>query len=80
MTEETMARGAEGPEVAELQAALIALDFKPGEVDGVFGPITESAVKSFQVFADIEPDGIVDDETRQKLEDERGLPDQAGPS
>ena len=73
MNEETLARGAEGPAVAELQEALIALDFKPGEVDGVFGPITESAVKSFQVFAKIAPDGIVDEETREKLEDETGL-------
>lgn len=78
MTEETMQRGAEGPEVAELQEALIALDFKPGEVDGVFGPITESAVKSFQVFAALEPHGIVNEETREKLADATGPQSQSG--
>lgn len=28
-------------------------------VDGVFGPVTESAVRTFQLRADLEPDGIV---------------------
>ncbi len=78
MTEQTLERGAEGPEVAELQEALIAFDLKPGEVDGVFGPMTESAVKAFQVFARIEADGIVGEETREKLNGPRGLQNRAG--
>lgn len=70
MTKPTLQRGSEGPEVKDLQEALIALDFKPGAVDGVFGVYTDSAVKSFQRWAQIDlPDGIVGPETWEKIDD-----------
>lgn len=68
MAEQTLERGSEGPEVADLQERLIELRFKPGEVDGVFGVLTESAVKMFQVSVDEEADGIVGQVTQEKLD------------
>jgi peptidoglycan hydrolase-like protein with peptidoglycan-binding domain len=59
MAEPTLRRGSEGQDVKDLQEALIELDFKPGAVDGAFGVFTESAVKSFQKWAQLEADGIV---------------------
>lgn len=69
MAEPTLRRGSEGQDVTDLQEALIELDFKPGEVDGVFGVYTDSAVKSFQRWAQMSlPDGIVGPETWEKLD------------
>ncbi|MDQ3723378.1 MAG: peptidoglycan-binding protein [Actinomycetota bacterium] len=68
MAEPTLKRGSEGPQVEDLQKTLIDLDFKPGEVDGVFGVFTESAVKSFQKWANVSADGIVGPQTWEKLE------------
>jgi peptidoglycan hydrolase-like protein with peptidoglycan-binding domain len=69
MAESMLKRGSEGQEVADLQEALIALDFKPGAVDGVFGVYTESAVKSFQKWTQVEADGIVGPATLEQLEE-----------
>ena len=69
MAEPTLERGSKGEDVKALQEALIELDFKPGEVDGVFGVLTESAVKSFQVWAMVAADGIVGPRTWEKLDD-----------
>jgi peptidoglycan hydrolase-like protein with peptidoglycan-binding domain len=69
MAEPTLERGSQGQDVKELQEALIALAFKPGEVDGVFGVLTESAVKSFQSWSTVMADGIVGPTTWEKLDD-----------
>jgi peptidoglycan hydrolase-like protein with peptidoglycan-binding domain len=69
MAEPMLKRGSEGPDVKDLQEALIALDFKPGEADGVFGVFTESAVKAFQKWAGAMADGIVGPDTWAKLDD-----------
>ena len=69
MAEPTLERGSKGDDVKDLQEALIELDFKPGDVDGVFGVLTESAVKSFQVWAKLAADGIVGPLTWEKLDD-----------
>lgn len=69
MAEMTLKRGSEGQDVEDLQAALIALDFKPGAADGVYGVYTESAVKAFQKWAQLEFDGIVGPATREALAD-----------
>jgi peptidoglycan hydrolase-like protein with peptidoglycan-binding domain len=69
MAEPTLKRGSEGQDVKYLQAALIELDFKPGEVDGVFGVYTESAVKAFQKWTAVMADGIVGPSTWEKLDD-----------
>ena len=68
MAEPTLERGSEGPDVKDLQEALIELDFKPGEPDGKFGVYTESAVRSFQTWAQILADGIVGPVTWEKLD------------
>lgn len=68
MAEPTLKRGSEGQDVEDLQAALIALDFKPGAVDGVFGVYTESAVKAFQKWAQLVSDGIVGPATQAALD------------
>jgi peptidoglycan hydrolase-like protein with peptidoglycan-binding domain len=69
MAEPTLQRGSEGPDVKDLQEALIALGFKPGEVDGVFGVLTESAVKSFQSWVTVMADGVVGATTWEKLDE-----------
>ena len=79
MAEPTLQPGAEGPDVKDLQNALIELDFKPGEADGVFGVFTASAVKSFQRWATLTPDGIVGPPTWERL-DEADQSDPAMPA
>ena len=69
MAEPTLERGSKGDDVKALQEALIELDFKPGAVDGVFGVLTESAVKAFQVWANLAADGVVGPLTWEKLDD-----------
>jgi peptidoglycan hydrolase-like protein with peptidoglycan-binding domain len=66
--------GSRGDEVADLQKTLIARGFKPGPVDGVFGPKTEAAVKAFQEEAGLEVDGIVGPKTEGALEAAAGKP------
>lgn len=68
MAEPTLERGSQGEDVEDLQKALIELDFKPGKIDGVFGIYTDSAVRAFQVWADLTGDGIVGPETWLKLD------------
>lgn len=69
MAEPTLERGSEGDDVEDLQEGLIELDFKPGAVDGIFGVITESAVRSFQTWAQAAPDGVVGPLTWEKFGD-----------
>lgn len=53
MTMKTIKRGDRGEEVRKLQAALSLI------ADGIFGVVTEEAVKCFQREAGLTPDGIV---------------------
>lgn len=46
-----------GADVIELQTRLKAVGYDPGEIDGEFGPNTESAVKALQTAAGILVDG-----------------------
>lgn len=61
-----LARGSKGIEVKVIQEQLnqvgVACD-----ADGVFGPGTEKAVKTFQTASGLTADGIVGDNTRAKL-------------
>jgi len=60
---QTIQIGSSGDIVKTLQTALISKGFNPGPIDGIFGPITEAAVKSFQTSVNILSDGIVDNLT-----------------
>ncbi|NEO45919.1 MAG: D-alanyl-D-alanine carboxypeptidase [Moorea sp. SIO4A3] len=56
----------EGEDVRQLQEALVKATITV-EVDGVFGPGTEEAVKKFQKLKDLTVDGIVGPATRSAL-------------
>ncbi|HET7397500.1 MAG TPA: N-acetylmuramoyl-L-alanine amidase [Intrasporangium sp.] len=53
----------EGDDVGQLQERLVQLGFRPGKVDGIFGPETEAAVCAFQTAVGLVPDGTVGPET-----------------
>lgn len=48
-----------GPDVLAVQQSLVARGFHPGQVDGIYGPRTESAVKAFETAHGILATGIV---------------------
>lgn len=50
-------RGAEGPAVIRLQSALRDAGFYRGDVDGEYGPTTESAVIAFEKYLGLERTG-----------------------
>jgi peptidoglycan hydrolase-like protein with peptidoglycan-binding domain len=58
-TRPTVKRGATGEHVTYLQQRLVALDYRQVLVDGIFGPGTESAVRSFQRVRGLTIDGDV---------------------
>jgi peptidoglycan hydrolase-like protein with peptidoglycan-binding domain len=55
-------------QVEAVQRELNRLGHGAGEVDGLFGPITESAVRRFQQASGLRVDGIVGLQTRRALE------------
>lgn len=59
----TLRFGARGDAVRGLQQRLAQLGFDPGGVDGVFGPRTQGAVRSFQASRGLVADGIVGPQT-----------------
>ena len=63
----TLKVGSQGERVAELQAALKLLGFYFGTVDGTYTENTASAVARFKQAAGLNPDGIVDASTWQRL-------------
>lgn len=65
--------GARGDDVAQLQEILRLAGHDPGTVDGVFGPLTQSAIESFQTEAGIDVDGKIGPITRSKLSTVLGL-------
>ena len=52
-------KGAKGDDVEMIQARLIVLGYLNDEADGIFGKLTQAAVKAFQQDQDIKVDGIV---------------------
>jgi peptidoglycan hydrolase-like protein with peptidoglycan-binding domain/DNA invertase Pin-like site-specific DNA recombinase len=59
---------AEGaPQVREVQRTLRGLGWRPGPVDGLYGPRTEAAVTRFQVATHVGIDGIVGPQTTRAL-------------
>ena len=53
--------------IAEVQRALVALGFKIGKADGVFGAKTANAIKRFQKNHRLEADGIVGPRTARAI-------------
>jgi peptidoglycan hydrolase-like protein with peptidoglycan-binding domain len=71
-------RGSKGSEVEELQALLQNQGFfNYDKITGYFGKITEDAVKSFQNANGLKADGIVGEQTWEKLISLDGAPDGA---
>jgi N-acetylmuramoyl-L-alanine amidase len=58
----------EGDDVSFLQRRLVELGFRPGKVDGIFGPETERAVRGFQTAVGLPGDGTVGPETMRSFE------------
>jgi tetratricopeptide (TPR) repeat protein len=68
-------QGAEGQDVRELQSALNHVDEvkAPLAVDGIFGPLTDKAVREFQAnHPPLVADGAVGPKTRAVIEEARG--------
>ena len=55
------------PSVRALQRTLRRLGWRPGRVDGLFGPQTEAAVEGLQSAVGIAVDGVVGPRTRQAI-------------
>jgi peptidoglycan hydrolase-like protein with peptidoglycan-binding domain len=59
--------GSQGFAVRLLQQALGRLGHSPGTVDGIFGPLTDAAVRAFQHARGITVDGLVGGQTRSQI-------------
>ncbi|MGH9882721.1 MAG: peptidoglycan-binding protein [Pyrinomonadaceae bacterium] len=59
--------GSTGAQVTRLQTRLKELGFKPGKIDGKFGPATKAAVIAFQKSRKLKADGIVGPKTMAAL-------------
>ena len=70
----TVSPGATGDVVRRLQRALRRTPNLGLSVDGVFGPLTETAVVQFQQGASLTPDGVVGPLTWQALPDGGPMP------
>lgn len=57
----------QGYDVQQLQQDLSYLNYNPGGIDGIFGPLTMSAVKQFQAQSGLGVDGIVGKQTANAL-------------
>jgi spore germination protein len=63
----SLAPGDSGPAVAVLQADLNSLGYHAGPDDGVYGPATRAAVRSFQASAGVAVDGLAGPQTLAAL-------------
>lgn len=66
-TSNFLERGDEGEDVRILQERLRIAGFYTGNSTGIYGPITEEAVKRFQETYNLVPDGVVGSATLAKL-------------
>jgi N-acetylmuramoyl-L-alanine amidase len=61
--------GDEGSKVKQLQRVLKQLNFDPKHIDGIYGPLTEDAIRRFQaMYKALKNDGIYGPNTRRYLE------------
>lgn len=63
----TLAPGMRGWDVAVLQFELGRMGFPSGDVDGGFGPHLETALRRFQAWAGVPPEGVAGPATRAAL-------------
>jgi hypothetical protein len=63
----TLKPGDTGSQVKLLQRALAQLGYKPGKVDGDYGPSTVAAVKRFQEASKLTADGVLGPKTLSAL-------------
>lgn len=67
-TQDTIvAYGDTGPAVIEAQCLLRRADISPGDIDGIFGPLTQRAVKRLQIRDGLTADGVIGPATWQAL-------------
>jgi peptidoglycan hydrolase-like protein with peptidoglycan-binding domain len=57
----------QGEDIRRIQRRLLRLGFGPLDVDGIFGPDTDAAVRRFQAARGLDVDGIVGPRTREAL-------------
>jgi len=62
-----LSQGATGPAVSALQRALTDVGVNVGPVDGIFGPLTASGLRSYQQARNIAESGVLDAPTVQHL-------------
>ena len=67
MAERLLRRGSRGEDVRQLQLDLRNAGFDPIQIDGIFGPNTDAAVREFQASRGLDVDGIVGPLTRAAL-------------
>lgn len=70
----TISRGDTGEPVCQAQRALRRTPNTTLEVDGIFGPLTETATKEFQQKEGLPPTGIIDEATWKALPDGNAMP------
>jgi peptidoglycan hydrolase-like protein with peptidoglycan-binding domain len=58
-TPPTISEGASGPNVRWLQYLLVRRTLSDNQIDGIFGPVTKTAVEQFQTDSSLAVDGIV---------------------
>jgi peptidoglycan hydrolase-like protein with peptidoglycan-binding domain len=58
-TPETISEGATGPTVRWAQYLLVRRTLSDRQIDGIFGPVSKSAVEQFQGYSHLTVDGIV---------------------
>ncbi|MDH3913670.1 MAG: peptidoglycan-binding protein [Rhodospirillales bacterium] len=59
--------------VARVQALLAEIDYRPGVVDGIEGPLTGEAVRAYQTAAGLEVDGRVSESLVARLERDKQM-------
>ena len=77
-----LSMGSRGERVRQLQGALQQQGYAVGELDGIYGTITQAAVLAFQRDANLAQTGIADDRTLQALalaSTGRDIPEGASP-
>lgn len=66
----TLKKGSKGADVEKLQQHLKSTGLYTGQIDGIFGPLTEAAVKAYQKANALQTDGIVGPLTWTALQSE----------